>query len=103
MKQIFKLLMLVALLLMPFGMTAAPAAASGHAMAAMSHCPEQQSQPDAQAGLGACAMACSAALPAADPVASDCSAAVELPAHDLATLTMSSLHPQAETPPPRFS
>ena len=57
------LLALVAVLLMPFGMTA-PAAAAHHdvgAATSMQHCPDEQ--PPTDAGIAQCTMACAAALP----------------------------------------
>jgi hypothetical protein len=64
---VLRLLALVAVLLMPFGMSAAPAASMPHQMSAMSmqHCPQPASGPASKGVLGDCTMACSAALPAA--------------------------------------
>ena len=62
-------LTLVAVLLMPFGMTAAPAAAASaehHSPAMMQHCPEQAPKHGGKAGFVECTMACAAALPAFD-------------------------------------
>lgn len=59
---------LAAVLLMPFGMAAAPAApAMGHHDLSMpiDHCGDMPAEKD-MGGLADCAMPCSAALPAAD-------------------------------------
>ena len=59
-----KLLVLLAVLLMPLGMTSAAASASHHEMASMpmGHCPIRDSR-DLKSGAE-CTMVCAAALPA---------------------------------------
>lgn len=102
----WKLLVLFAVLLMPFGM--APAAAHGSDRAGMTamaaeHCPGTPSDRNKKAGIALCTMACAAALPAAAPAAD--------PAvphfHDTPTVAPASqltgLHPETATPPPRAS
>ena len=93
-----RLLTLLAVLLMPFGI--APAAA--HAPAAsgmpMQHCPEQ----GAKGNFGECTMACSAALPAETrqdnlPVTILC--ALGEPA---VTQSLTGIHPETAKPPPRL-
>jgi hypothetical protein len=62
-----KLLLFVAVLAAPLGMTAAPAAPAHHGTTAampMEHCPDQQQAPEHERGIADCAMGCSAALPA---------------------------------------
>lgn len=68
MAAILRLLALLAMVLMPFGMAAAPAAPaqSHHSSAGMEHCPDESSTMDLAGGPGGCAMPCSAALPAGD-------------------------------------
>ena len=63
-----RLLALLAMVLMPFGMAAAPATPSErhHSSVGMEHCPEESSKTDLAGGPGGCAMPCSAALPAGD-------------------------------------
>lgn len=96
---------LIAVLLMPFGMSAAPAADHHQAMAgtSMPHCPEQQPSPQSKGFLGECTMACSAALPAAD-VAPMSSRPVARPSFEprLAP-ALSSIELEIATPPPRLS
>ena len=65
----WKLLTLVAVLLMPIAMTAAPASATVHHQGAsmpMQHCPEQGSKHESKSAFAECTMACASALPAAD-------------------------------------
>jgi hypothetical protein len=66
MALIGRLLLLLAVLLMPLGMT--PAAAAEHHMTMASapadHCPDQESQHRHDDGLAMCSMACASALPA---------------------------------------
>lgn len=69
-RRLLRLLTMIAVLLMPFGMAAAPAApASGHhagmAMPA-GHCSEEAPTDNFGGGPADCAMPCSAAVPAAD-------------------------------------
>jgi hypothetical protein len=67
-----KLLVLIGVLLMPFGMVA-PAAAAPHHSAAMpmQHCPEQAPTHKGKLGFADCTMACAAALPAAEASPAD--------------------------------
>ena len=61
-----KLLALLAVMLMPLGMAASPAAAHHQPAAAMpmEHCPEPEPAHTTRSGFVDCTMACSAALPA---------------------------------------
>lgn len=104
-RPLAKLLILLAVLMTPLGMSAAPAAAQHRASAGMpmQHCPEQAPSHHSKAGFVECAMACSAALPAADlpqderlliarPIATPVSASI-----------LQGLHPDPATPPPKVS
>ena len=99
------MLALVAVLLMPFGMTAAAEASSSshHAMAGMpmGHCPDQESQPESKAGIAACTMACSAALPAIEPAQPQRDSVEQLPAEAETVHALAGLHPDAADPPPK--
>ena len=69
MANLCKLLALAALLLTSLVMMAAPSAAAGHhdpAAIATEHCLGDEGKMDADGGVPECAMACAAALPAAD-------------------------------------
>jgi hypothetical protein len=69
MAAILRLLALISVLLMPFGMSAAPAApATGDHAASMpvDHCGDIPAEKDIGGGLADCAMPCSSALPATD-------------------------------------
>ena len=100
-----RMLALVAVLLMPFGMTAAAEASSSshHAMAGMpmGHCPDQESQPESKAGIAACTMACSAALPAIEPAQPQRDHVEQLPAEAETVHALAGLHPDAADPPPK--
>jgi hypothetical protein len=101
-----KLLLLLAVLLMPLGMT--PAAAvdhNAHAAAAMpmGHCDKQAPDQRTKHGIGECTMACSAALPAAD-FASDPPLLIACtPLCPSGAAMLDGLHPDTATPPPRNS
>ena len=105
-QKIGKLLLLLAILLMPLGMTTAATAAVQHHSASMlmQHCPDSgQQQQNDKAGFVDCTMACSAALPAlalpaADPLRTIC-------APDVPTIErrLHGLHPETATPPPKRS
>ena len=99
------LLALIALLLMPFGMTAAPAAPAEHHAAAMpmQHCPEQAPKPAGKAGFVACTMVCSTALPATELRRSEPHLIVCVPPEAASVRQVHGLHPDTATPPPRRS
>ncbi|WP_310468177.1 hypothetical protein [Sphingomonas sp.] len=101
---VIKLLTLIALAMMPFGM-AAPAAAqpAGHhaAAAADVHCPDPAGDRDSQAPKSnECAMTC-AAIVAPEFVASPAPALNPPPAVRPLAQRGSGLHPEAATPPPK--
>ena len=102
---ILRLLAVISVLLMPLGMAAAPAAAHGHAAAgiAMQHCPDQSSKSHPANGFGACTMACSAALPAADLDREPPPHILCCPPVPANTHLDDGLVPETATPPPKFS
>ena len=99
-----RLLLLLAVLLMPFGMTPALASASHSQVAAempMGHCPDQDHS--AKGGMTECTMACAAALPATEVAVDDLiilgrDLVVSRSVHQL-----HGLHPETATPPPKRS
>jgi hypothetical protein len=100
-----KLLLLVVMLFMPFGMSSV-AAASHHAPAAsmpMQHCPEQGSKHDSKGGFAECTMACAAALPAADSRADGSPLIVTASIVPGVLQALHGLHPDTATPPPKVS
>lgn len=101
----WKLLTLIAVLLMPFGMTAASAAAPGHHSASMpmQHCPEQAPKQNGKAGFVECTMICSAALPATDPKRDEPHVIVCAPGETASARQLNGLHPDTATPPPKHS
>ena len=101
-----RLILLIAVLLMPFGMTPA-AADSGDHHATMhmpaGHCPDQDSSGAGKAGIAACTMACSGALPASEAFgAEDISLRREIVVTALIA-PLCGLHPDTATPPPKRS
>ena len=105
---VWKMLVLVAVLLMPLGAQSVAAVPGSHQHAAaptmpMEHCPDQGRRHDMNGGFAQCAMACSAALPAADlsrpePLNTACDLDVASVAEHL-----HGLHPDTATPPPKYS
>ena len=102
---IARLLVLVAVLLMPLGMQPATAGSVTHHAAAMpmQHCPEQPSKHDGKSAFAECTMVCSSALPAADlprpqPLLLFC--ALETSG---VNQILRGLNPETATPPPKRS
>lgn len=103
-----KLLLMLAVLAMPFVMAAPAAAATphhpAHAAAAMpmQHCPEQGRTSHAMGSE--CTMACAATLPAVGGTSTEEHfALVAAPAPRTLAEPLLGLHPETATPPPRFS
>jgi hypothetical protein len=100
-----KLLLLLAMMVMPFGM--APATAASHhpptAGTPMQHCPEQGSKHESKGSFAECTMACSAALPAADRRAGEPILITSAPIAPAALQALHGLHPETATPPPKPS
>jgi hypothetical protein len=103
---IARLLLLIAVLLMPLGMTPPAANAAGHqAMAAMpmGHCDERAPNHAPKAGFADCTMACSAALPAIDLSRDEPPPVAHLPLRAAVALILHGLHPDTATPPPKLA
>ena len=100
-----KLLLLLAVLAMPLGMTAAPAAAAEHHSATMpmQHCPDEGQSPDMKGGFAQCTMACAAALPAFDAATSDTAMPLEAKAESAVAPMLHGIQPDIATPPPKRS
>jgi hypothetical protein len=105
-RELARLILLVAVLLMPLGMSSATAAApSHHDMAGMmrGHCPDQAPAQHHKAGFAECTMACASALPAQDLVRDEVplrapQLVIPMPAEMLRGIMM-----EIATPPPKFS
>jgi hypothetical protein len=106
-RLIAKLLLIVAMLSMPFGMTAAAGSAHHDAMAmgdtSMRHCPDQGSGHNMKGGIAECTMACAAALPAADATNGGPPLIICDPVLPGTAQRLHSLHPDIATPPPKRS
>lgn len=101
---ILKMLTLVALVLMPLGMSAASAAPVDHAPAATTagHCEESGSQPVQSSEAMDCAMTCSM-LVSPQPGAAELVPVVRLPTARRLAERGNGLHPDTVTPPPKLS
>jgi hypothetical protein len=103
---VLRLLTLLGLVLMPFGMGAASAAPAHHAPAAVTagHCGEHGRQPEKQSPENAanCAISCSMLL-AAEARIEDPDPPVCLPAACPLVDRRAGLHPDTATPPPKLS
>ena len=101
-----RLILLLAVLLMPFGMAPAAASTADHHTTMhmpAGHCPDQSPSDAGKAGIAACTMACAGALPAGAAVAVE-----DIPMQrDIAVAVpvapMFGLHPETATPPPKRS
>ena len=103
---LLRLLAFVAVLLMPFGMSAAPAAAAHHEQMgaiAMQHCPDRNSKPHSTGALADCTMACAAALPAAELPQPGTPLAFRVPVEPNVIPSLSGIELEIATPPPRLS
>jgi hypothetical protein len=101
-----RLLALIALMLMPFGMQPAGAAEGNHQQImsgmATSHCPDQ-SRNHQHTGLATCSMACASALPAQGLVREE---RPLLRQHLVVAMITPILHgtqPEIATPPPKYN
>jgi hypothetical protein len=106
MTRLANLLVLLAVLLMPFGMAPAAASTEHHpAMAGMAndHCPDQGASHEAKGGIADCAMACSAALPAADGSPQARLLIVCTPVAAGPERALHGVQPHPATPPPKRS
>ncbi|MBA3510381.1 hypothetical protein [Sphingomonas sp.] len=101
--MVMRLLTLVALVLMPFGMGAASAVPAAHAPAA-AHCEDQGSEPAERSSDQAidCAMACSM-VATAEPRTGEAVSNRRLPADRPLAQQGTGLHPDTATPPPKPS
>ena len=107
MPAVTRLLTLIAMLLLPFGMAAAPAvpAEAHHASAPVpgEHFPVEPHDTSSGALGHHCAMPCSAALPAADLFALAPKAVVRSPAESTGPPPLAGLDVETATPPPKPS
>ena len=92
--------MLVAIALMPLGMTGTAAAASSPGAAA-GHCDDHQKPADAPAKMNMHCATC-AALPAVEAKVADPGLRPELPRLVKAANALSDTEPETDTPPPRL-
>jgi hypothetical protein len=103
---IARMVLLVAVLLMPLGMTPSAASAAHHTMAAgmpMEHCPDQTPRHDPKGALVQCTMACAAAVPASTVSAEEPHLAAAETAIPALTQRLHGLHPDTATPPPKLA
>jgi hypothetical protein len=101
-----RLLALIAVLLLPLGMAAAPAAAHHAEMSAsmpMQHCPDGTPKTGSKAAPTECTMACSAALPAVDLAPLQMQPLSHSLLQPSLTPTLTGIELEIATPPPRLS
>lgn len=98
---LLRLMMLIALAFMPFGMASAPAIAATVSNATAGHCDEHQKPADAPAKMSMHCAAC-AALPAVEPTAVP-ERKPQAPARISAMNALADTVPEIATPPPRLS
>ena len=106
MRRLFEILTLVAVLLLPLGMSAAPAAAQQQNHSAsmpVQHCPEQAPRQHGKLGFVPCTMVCSAALPALGSPRHQTPMTACGPKLSSTVHQLHGLHPETATPPPRHS
>ena len=107
MATMFKVLALLAVLLLPLGMPPAAAAAAPtadhHMVTAAPHCPDQAPAEQSNGGFVECTMACSAALPAAELGGERPLLLVCAPSEAAAVRILHGLHPDIVPPPPKRS
>ena len=99
---LLRLMMLIALALMPFGMANAPAVAASIAPAAAGHCDEHQKPDNLPAKMDMSCASCTA-LPAPDVAPDVSELRHELPRLVKAVKAMSDTEPEIATPPPKLS
>jgi hypothetical protein len=98
---LLRILMLVALALMPLGMTGAAAAAAPSPSAVAGHCDDHQKPVDAPAKMEVHCATC-AALPVVPANLTERGVRPELPRLAKAANALSDTEPETDTPPPRL-
>jgi hypothetical protein len=98
---LLRILMLVAIALMPLGMVGAAAVAAPSPAAAAGHCDDHQKPADAPAKMDMQCATC-AALPAIEVNVADPQLRPELPRFVKAAKVLSDTEPETDTPPPRL-
>jgi hypothetical protein len=104
-RLIARLVLLVAVLLMPFGMSAAPTAphVMPSATTPMRHCPDEPSSHRGKAGIAECTMICSSALPADDHSLGEGLMLTSAPPAPALAQTLHGILLETSTPPPKRS
>ena len=102
---LLRLVAILAVLIAPLGMPAAAAGPVAHHSASMpmQHCPDQSPAQSGKAGFAECTMACSAALPAAEPTQGELTLMPCAPVEADPVAQLHGLHPDTATPPPKLS
>ena len=101
-----RLLLIVAILLMPFGMAPAAATVAHNTPAAgmaMDQCDRQGSSHDRKGGVAECMMVCAAALPASYNGSPRPPLVICEPVRPASAAPLHGLHPDTATPPPKRS
>ena len=101
-----RLLLLLAVLLMPIGMAPAAASASHHQVMAgegMEHCPDRSNKHEQDGGLAMCSMACASALPAQELVRDEISLRRSQLVSPMVAQTLQGILLEIATPPPKLA
>jgi len=100
-----KLLLLVAVLVMPLGMSGAMAAQTARdaPRAMMGHCPDGAPSHHERNGIAECTMACAGVLPAVDSAHHPSRTMAEEAIQPTIARQLRGLHPETATPPPKPS
>jgi hypothetical protein len=101
-----RLALMVAVLLMPLGMTPAAATTHDHSAMesmAMGHCDGNAPAHHSKGGIADCAMACAAALPAAELARDEAPFVRSSLEPAVAERALHGLHPETATPPPKIA
>lgn len=107
MRFVSGLVVILAVLIMPFGMPAAAHVSPqnrAEAGMAMSHCPDQDTKHEGKGAVAECTMACSAALPVSPQPMQPVQYLIACdPARPQLAPHLTDLHPETATPPPKHS
>ena len=102
MAHVFRFMVLLAVLLMPLGMTA-PGQAHPATNMSMMHCPDPDSHHQHKRPFTECTMGCASALPAVDRIGEEAPPVAHIAVAPMPVRPLHGLHPETATPPPKLS
>jgi hypothetical protein len=100
-----RLVLLIAVLLLPFSMTAAPAAPHAMSSASMStsRCPDAPSGHHGKPGIAECTMICSSALAAHESSIEEAPTVISAPPEPVLVRALHGILLETSTPPPKLT